>query len=68
MASVEIEQLQEAMELGAARERQRIIALLKARIEECNWEEVSKDTGYDDGPCEMCEETRINIALIKGEN
>jgi hypothetical protein len=53
---------------GVKQERERIIALLEARIDECNWEEVSKDTGYDDGPCEMCEETLINIALIKGEN
>jgi hypothetical protein len=53
---------------GVMTERERIVTLLEAIIDECNWEEVSKDTGYDDGPCEMCEETRINIALIKGEN
>ena len=55
-------------EQGKEYERERIIALLEARIDECNWEEVSKDTGYDDGPCEMCKEIRINIELIKGEN
>ncbi len=59
MPSVEIEQLQEAMELGAVRERNRIIKLLNHEY----WHNTSHLSGihYD---CLMCEA----IALIKGEN
>ncbi len=59
MASPEIEQLKEAMELGAYRERQRIITLLNHEY----WHNVSylSDIHYD---CLMCEA----IALIKGDN
>ncbi len=59
MPSVEIEQLQEAMELGAVRERNRIIELLNHEY----WHNTSHLSGihYD---CLMCEA----IALIKGEN
>jgi hypothetical protein len=56
MASPEIEQLQEAMELGAYRERQRIIRLLEENLyhdDECN--------------CDGCMIAGYVFALIKGE-
>lgn len=46
------------MEVGAVRERERIIALLRNSVSYCK----------DEHLCEDCEPVKRLIALIKGEN
>jgi len=61
--SVQIEQLKEAMELGAVRERDRIIALLEKHEQIHDWEH-----SYCSCDPSECDYGIHILALIKGEN